>query len=204
MVQQSSHGILSKYIFFPVNLFYSAIMKLITYFLISLFAVVQTIILQATLERTFNPNQTIGQSTQTVAEFIVALFLFVYFSLIGFTMYTSLNYKASDKIAVQRFFSVSTLFGLYFVIVFAMMAYGAVSLFTSYVPEGQKPKDPNASKYLLPNLQDNPTTFFILKVSIGNHSLMPAEERRKMSSPPTANMSQRLTLPRVVRYMKCT
>lgn len=97
----------------------------------------------------------VGETKQSEPEFVVSIILFIYYSLVALTIYTSLNYRASEPVAVRRFFAVSSLFGAYFFVVFWAMAYGIINLFITYVPEGEVFKDEeeeNPIEYTLPNL----------------------------------------------------
>lgn len=61
-------------------------------------------------------------------------------------MYTSLNYSHSNLLAIKRFFSISTLFGIYFFVVFWIMIYGILVIFFGYSPEGGTFKPENTEE----------------------------------------------------------
>jgi hypothetical protein len=64
----------------------------------------------------------------------VDIILFFYFCLIALTIYTSLNYKANEKVAIIRYFRISTLFGIYFFLLFGSLIYLLVNFYFNFQP----------------------------------------------------------------------
>jgi hypothetical protein len=63
------------------------------------------------------------------------IILFFYFGLITLTIYTSLNYKANEQVAIIRYFRISTLFGIYFFLLFGSLIYLLVNFYFNFQPE---------------------------------------------------------------------